>query len=71
MSQVQFRSRAAAITVVGFACWSSGYLDQRSVQMLCLIPEFDGAIFSRAWKDALWAKFFTAAPRQQRRFVER
>ena len=25
---------------------------------------FDGAIFSREWKDAKWAKFFTAAPEQ-------
>lgn len=28
----------------------------------CLIPGFDGALFSREWKDALWARFFTAAP---------
>ena len=28
----------------------------------CLIPDFDGAIFSLEWGDALWARFFTAAP---------
>jgi len=37
----------------------------------CLIPEFDGAISTPEWKDALWAKFFTAAPRRRRRSVER
>ena len=37
----------------------------------CLIPDFDGALFSSAWRDALWAKFFMAAPRRQRRSVER
>jgi len=36
----------------------------------CLIPCFDGAILSPAWRDALWAKFYTAAPRRQRRSVE-
>jgi hypothetical protein len=36
-----------------------------------LIPDFDGALFSLEWKDALWARFFTAAPRRQRRSVER
>ena len=29
----------------------------------CLIPRFDGAILSLEWKDALWDKFVTAAPR--------
>ena len=29
----------------------------------CLIPGFDGAFFSLDWKDALWARFSTAAPR--------
>jgi hypothetical protein len=28
-----------------------------------LIPRFDGAILSLEWKDALWDKFVTAAPR--------
>jgi AcrR family transcriptional regulator len=37
----------------------------------CLIPGFDGAIFSREWKDALWARFSTAAPQRQRQSVER
>jgi hypothetical protein len=35
-----------------------------------LIPEFDGALFTAKWKDALWAKFFMAAPERQRRSVE-
>src|SRR5215472_17257781 len=35
---------------------------QRSVEFIhqrCLVPGFDGALFSPAWRDALWAKFFT------------
>jgi acyl CoA:acetate/3-ketoacid CoA transferase alpha subunit len=35
----------------------------------CLIPGFDGAIFSVAWREALWARFFTAAPPRLRRSV--
>jgi len=37
----------------------------------CLIPGFDGALFSPGWRDALWASFSTAAPQRQRRSVER
>ena len=29
----------------------------------CLIPRFDGALLSWEWKEALWAKFVTEAPR--------
>ncbi len=29
----------------------------------CLIPWFDGVILSIEWKEALWDKFVTAAPR--------
>src|SRR3546814_15512297 len=29
----------------------------------CLIPRFDGAILSLDWKEALWDKFVTGAPR--------
>jgi len=36
----------------------------------CLVPAFDGAIFSLEWKEALWDKFHTAAPRRLRPFVE-
>ena len=28
----------------------------------CLVPAFDGALFSPAWRDALWDRFFTQAP---------
>jgi hypothetical protein len=35
------------------------------------MPGFDGANLSHEWKEALWARFFTAAPRRQRQFVER
>ncbi len=37
----------------------------------CLIPGFDGADFSHEWKEALWARFTTGAPRRQRQSVER
>jgi hypothetical protein len=37
----------------------------------CLIPGFDGAVFSPAWRDALWVRFSTAAPARQRRSVAR
>jgi hypothetical protein len=37
----------------------------------CLIPVFDGAIFSQAWRDSLWDKFYTGAPARQRWSVER
>jgi hypothetical protein len=37
----------------------------------CLVPAFDGAYFSREWKEALWARFYTGAPPRQRRSVER
>jgi hypothetical protein len=36
----------------------------------CLIPYFDGALFSLEWKEALWDRFYTAAPRRLRRSVE-
>jgi hypothetical protein len=37
----------------------------------CSSPGFDGAVFSREWKDALLTKFSTGAPRQHWRSVER
>jgi len=37
----------------------------------CLIPRFDGALFSQEWKDALWARLSTAAPQRRRQSVER
>jgi hypothetical protein len=37
----------------------------------CLIPGFDGAVFSLEWKDALWARFSMGAPPRRRRSVER
>jgi hypothetical protein len=45
----------------------------RAVHLLtrCLIPGFDGAIFSVEWRDALWAEFYAEAPRRQGRSVER
>jgi hypothetical protein len=37
----------------------------------CFVPGFAGASLSNDSKDALWDKFFTGAPRRQRRSVER
>lgn len=36
----------------------------------CLVPAFDGALFSLEWKEALWDKFCMAAPQRQRQSVE-
>ena len=36
----------------------------------CLIPGFDGATLSAEWKDALWDRFYTAAPQRLRQSVE-
>jgi hypothetical protein len=36
-----------------------------------LIPDFDRAVFSHDWKDALWAGFFKAALQRRRRPVAR
>jgi transposase len=47
--------------------------DRQDAQLLlrCLVPAFDGAYFSREWKEALWDRYFTGAPQRQRRSVER
>jgi hypothetical protein len=37
----------------------------------CLIPDFDGAVSSREWKEALWDRFCMGAPARQRQCVER
>ena len=37
----------------------------------CLIPGFDGAVFSREWKDGLWARCCMGAPRRLGSFVGR
>jgi len=34
---------------------------KRRSRTKCLIPGFDGAVFSIEWKEALWARFFKAA----------
>jgi MFS transporter, DHA1 family, inner membrane transport protein len=36
----------------------------------CLIPDFNGALFSLEWKDELWARFYTGAPQRLRQSVE-
>ncbi len=33
---------------------------------MCLIPDFNGAIFSSEWKKALRSRFYTGAPRRLR-----
>jgi hypothetical protein len=45
--------------------------EERTTPTRCLIPGFDGAPLSPDSKDALWDRFFTAAPQRQRRSVER
>ena len=53
--------------------YAVGYIRERAHGNVarCLVPVFDGAYFSRGWKEALWDRFYTGAPRRQRRFVER
>src|SRR5262249_43356441 len=36
----------------------------------CLVPDFDGASSSHDSKEALWDKFYTAAPQRRRQSVE-
>jgi PAS domain S-box-containing protein len=43
----------------------------RAISARCLVSAFDGAYFSREWKEALWARFYTGAPPRRRRSVER
>ena len=39
-------------------------------EVRCLVPAFDGAFLSHDSKDALWDKFYTAAPPRRRQSVE-
>ena len=39
---------------------------ESDLQAIIMISGFDGASFSSESKEALWAKFYTAAPRRQR-----
>ena len=38
-------------------------VDRMSPQPRCLIPRFDGAILSFAWKEAVWDRYVTGVPR--------
>ena len=49
----------------GFTGGSEGVVSGLS----CLIRGFDGAILSSKSRDALWARFYTGAPRRQRQSV--
>ena len=53
----------------GSSAWDGGACGRKTTD--CLIPGFDGAVFSREWRQARWAKFSMVAPRRQRRSVER
>ena len=37
---------------------------------ICLVPAFDGVLFTPEWRDALWDRFYTGAPKRQRQFAE-
>ena len=45
-------------------------VDWRNERARCLVPAFDGVVYSIEWKDALWARFYTAAPQRRRQSVE-
>ena len=42
---------------------NQGFDFGRDLLARCMIPRFDGLIFSLEWKEALWDKFVMAAPR--------
>src|SRR5262245_54692022 len=56
-----------AIGAVDFQCMPRGQemptRGREEMPASCLVSGFDGALFSPAWRDALWARFFMAAPR--------
>ena len=69
-----FVASASAGAALGDSSGDGGSRDQTQGlggDSACLIPGFDGAVFSREWKEALWAKFSTAAPQRRRQSVER
>jgi hypothetical protein len=47
-----------------------GVGSNRYRQPTCLVPDFDGASSSHDSKEALWDKFYTAAPPRRRQSVE-
>ena len=47
--------------------WNDAYQICKAAS--CLIPAFDGAIFSLDWREALWARFYTGAPRRPRQSI--
>jgi hypothetical protein len=71
------RFAVAAIVEASKAEWSRGWReenrdaiegcteerDELALSRYCLIPRFDGVILSQEWKEALWDKFVTGAPR--------
>jgi len=50
-----------------FDVWSQNMVIRPVALPDCLIPGFDGAIFSAQWKEALWDRYATAAPRPRTR----
>jgi len=47
------------------------FIESKITGTRCLVPDFNGVLYSKEWKEALWDKFYTAAPRRQRQCVER
>lgn len=56
-------SENARRTWVGVALCASNSKEEFLTRIRCLILRFDGVILSLEWKEALWDKFVTAAPR--------
>src|SRR5579871_143230 len=65
--QAAGRPSRAWVARLGPSPYSSG---RRGPRARCLVPGFDGALFGRQWKDALWARYSTGAPARQRQSVE-
>ncbi|ANP89307.1 RiPP maturation radical SAM C-methyltransferase [Rhizobium leguminosarum] len=70
LQRLAFQVPDAALSRI---CYELNYDSEQRLDPLltnCLVPAFDGALFSLEWREALWARFYTGAPQRQRQSVE-
>src|SRR3954469_23568224 len=58
------------VLLIVATCVLFAYAPLGVIALKCLVPGFDGALFSSEWKDALWAQFCMGAPARRRQCVE-